>query len=457
MAHPEIKRGLSAILILALVCGAGAAWAASELSLKMEKLAKGFDKTYSARPGAEALATVAVFPFQSEEKVGKQRVGPIVSDMLTYHLLQIPRFKLVERTELERALKEQALSLTGVIESESAVKVGKLLGARLLVLGNAGRMRKAYQISARLVDAQTGELVASDYIEVPAKIFEEEASRYQVVVPERQAIGLYLIGGGSAPAESPSYPSQTYAGTFHDSSYSVTVSPKPVKIGGGSFGLGVRYFPSKWVMLDGGYLFSSYQVMGEGDFVNITAPSRQQDGSGYFYFNMKSTSIFSSLNGVLNPLGALRCYLGFGMDVDLLDGSPFGSSSQTIHSYDSVAHENYTLYINESTDKGSSPGYGGGQVLSVGGGKTNPKVYPFLRLGGEWRPQSRVGICLLWKYLLSDGNSDPVKLYITGATETADSLGHISYDTFTLTPSEMDVFILRPPRSTFSGTLSFYF
>jgi curli biogenesis system outer membrane secretion channel CsgG len=455
MRHADRMKWLSVAIVLALGWGTGRAWGASELSLKMEKLAKGFDKSYAERPGAEALATVAVFPFQSEEKVGRQRVGPIVSDMLTYHLLQIPRFKLVERTELERVLKEQALSLTGVIESESAVKVGKLLGARLLVLGNAGRMRKAYQISARLVDAQTGELVASDYIEVPAKIFEEEASRYQVVVPERQAIGLYLIGGGSGPAESPSYPSQTFAGTFHNTPYSVTVSPKPAKIQNFSFGLGVRYFPSKWVMIDGGYLFKSFFFNTQDPVVQFTTPGNQSSSSD-IYFSLKSTSIFSSLNGVLNPLGALRAYIGLGADVDLLNAGFSGSSGQTFYAQDTVAQKSYTLYINESTEQGSFSGYGGGQVLSVGGGKTKTKAYPFLRLGGEWRPQSRIGLCLLWKYLLSDGNPDPVKLYITGSTQT-DSLGGISYGTFTLTPSEMDVFILRPPRSTFAGTLSFYF
>jgi hypothetical protein len=57
----------------------------------------------------------------------------------------------------------------------------------------------SYQITSKLVNSETGEIIASEINEVPVKVFDEDAERYLVLVPEYQAIGIYLVGG-YAPA-----------------------------------------------------------------------------------------------------------------------------------------------------------------------------------------------------------------------------------------------------------------
>ena len=56
--------------------------------------------------------------------------------------------QVVEREALERILNEQNLSMTGLIDDKSAVKIGKLLGADVILVGRGSSLRayhRAYQ------------------------------------------------------------------------------------------------------------------------------------------------------------------------------------------------------------------------------------------------------------------------------------------------------------------------
>jgi len=54
------------------------------------------------------------------------------------------------------------------------------------------RVGNSYQISSKLVDTQSAEIISVSIVEVPLETFDTEASRYLVLVPEREALGLYL-------------------------------------------------------------------------------------------------------------------------------------------------------------------------------------------------------------------------------------------------------------------------
>ena len=63
--------------------------------------------------------------------------------------------RLVDRTTLTRVLQEQELNLTGLVDTQQAVKVGKLVGARILVVGKAFPMGKKLFITAKLIGTET--------------------------------------------------------------------------------------------------------------------------------------------------------------------------------------------------------------------------------------------------------------------------------------------------------------
>ncbi len=89
---------------------------------------------------------------------------------LTKSAIDKPRIKIVERSHLDEILNELSLAQTGLIAastSHSGAKVGKLLGADMLLLGTATVLPAVIDINARLVDSESGNIIATADTQVP--------------------------------------------------------------------------------------------------------------------------------------------------------------------------------------------------------------------------------------------------------------------------------------------------
>lgn len=83
-----------------------------------------------------------------------------LTDVLQTHLAQSGSFIIMERTEIDKVLKEQGFQQIGSCsETSCAVEMGQLLGVRYIVLGSIGLVGKTYTVNARLTDVRTGKIV----------------------------------------------------------------------------------------------------------------------------------------------------------------------------------------------------------------------------------------------------------------------------------------------------------
>jgi len=78
---------------------------------------------------------LAVFDFENRSSLSNPKIGSAMSDMLISQLSRSQRFTLVERSQIERIMQEQALGQTGLIAEQSAAQVGQLLGVESIVVG----------------------------------------------------------------------------------------------------------------------------------------------------------------------------------------------------------------------------------------------------------------------------------------------------------------------------------
>jgi len=80
---------------------------------------------------------IAVSKFENKVKgvYGSWNIGEGMSEMLTTELMKTNRFVVVERQALQDILGEQELGQTGIIQRDTAAKVGQVLGAQILVRG----------------------------------------------------------------------------------------------------------------------------------------------------------------------------------------------------------------------------------------------------------------------------------------------------------------------------------
>jgi TolB-like protein len=68
---------------------------------------------------------------------------------------------VVERARLDDVLGEQKLQATSHFDPKTSVRIGKLLGARKVVVGNAADFAGALAIDVRLIDVRSGKVLAS--------------------------------------------------------------------------------------------------------------------------------------------------------------------------------------------------------------------------------------------------------------------------------------------------------
>lgn len=105
------------------------------------------------QPAPQAIA-VAVLDFDANDPSNEQ-LGSLIGQTLTVMLTGEPGFRLVDRASLQKTLAEQEINLSGMIDTDQAVKVGRLVGAKILVVGKAFRLGKNLFLTAKLIGTET--------------------------------------------------------------------------------------------------------------------------------------------------------------------------------------------------------------------------------------------------------------------------------------------------------------
>lgn len=104
---------------------------------------------------ADQVLTVAVFDFDSKDESVRD-LGPRVATLLNANLSADADIITVERAELDKALGEQELGLSGTVSTQTAAKVGRLTGCKVLVTGRVFEIEKDLTIVAKIIGTETG-------------------------------------------------------------------------------------------------------------------------------------------------------------------------------------------------------------------------------------------------------------------------------------------------------------
>ena len=107
---------------------------------------------------------VAVLYFENHASEQYDRFVRGMSDMLMTSLGQAENLTVIERVQIEKAMENFSLELTGPIDAKKAVEVGKWLGADAVVLGSFTRFGEKFRIDARLIEAKTGALLIAQHV-----------------------------------------------------------------------------------------------------------------------------------------------------------------------------------------------------------------------------------------------------------------------------------------------------
>ena len=127
--------------------------------------------TFSAllAPAAAALAqgapTVAIAEVTARGEATSD-LAPEMNDALVDQLVGDGRFRVVERQQMAKVMKEQALAQSGVMSDEVQIKVAQLVGARFIVLGSVAAKASGYALSLRALDSSSAQVAFSETLRV---------------------------------------------------------------------------------------------------------------------------------------------------------------------------------------------------------------------------------------------------------------------------------------------------
>lgn len=154
----------------------------------------------------EGIKTIAIMEFDNfsageyQEKLGLISKG--LADFFAYDFAKISDFRVIERDKIDYILKEIELQQSGQVDKATAVRVGKILGARYMVFGSITQLDKDHaRMVVRAVSVETSEIVAQvdregkpEYSKMEKEAVEELAKKLDVSLGA-ETLGKLKEGG----------------------------------------------------------------------------------------------------------------------------------------------------------------------------------------------------------------------------------------------------------------------
>ena len=108
---------------------------------------------------------IAVLDFDMQgESYQNQDMGAIVAEWLITALVKEGRFDVIERRLLKKVLSEHQLSASGIVNSNSAAELGKVLGVKIIISGAVMHFQNFIEVNARIIDVTSGSIIAAESV-----------------------------------------------------------------------------------------------------------------------------------------------------------------------------------------------------------------------------------------------------------------------------------------------------
>lgn len=120
-----------------------------------------------------------VLPSQKDTRIGRMKiavmdllsqnadpgVAMVITDLLRNDLFNTGKYSVLERSNMDKLIKEQQFQWTGCTTTECAVELGKILNMQEMVVGSVNKLGTKTFISVRMVDVESGEITRTALVE----------------------------------------------------------------------------------------------------------------------------------------------------------------------------------------------------------------------------------------------------------------------------------------------------
>jgi TolB-like protein len=110
---------------------------------------------YAETSDAEKL-NAAVLDF-TYKNVSKEDAA-IISDFFRSELIKTNKFNVLDRSNIEKILKEYKLQNTGLTDTANSVEIGKLLNVQYIFVGTYSMLDASFMLTVNMVNIKTGKI-----------------------------------------------------------------------------------------------------------------------------------------------------------------------------------------------------------------------------------------------------------------------------------------------------------
>jgi hypothetical protein len=100
-------------------------------------------------------STIAVLSISSQSR----DTSEYIVDELEYHLVNSGKFAIVDRRRLDQIRNEQNFQTSGDVDDNSAVSIGNMLGASIVLTGSISDFGTTQTISVKALDVKTARII----------------------------------------------------------------------------------------------------------------------------------------------------------------------------------------------------------------------------------------------------------------------------------------------------------
>ena len=121
--------------------------------------------SFASRAEPAADATLGLASFDAREGATADQAA-LVADLVTATLVNDGKIRIVERAQLAKVMKEQALASSGAMSDAVQIKVAQLVGAHWILVGTLQGHKRGFILGGRAIDSSSGQVAFADTVQV---------------------------------------------------------------------------------------------------------------------------------------------------------------------------------------------------------------------------------------------------------------------------------------------------
>lgn len=169
----RIMRNLAILVLIILIAGCSATGKKKESPLKSQEVI-----TYTVEMGIDELTNDIIASMEKGNKKSiaivnftniddsKTKLERYISEELTTKMFMKGKFNIIERNLMEKVMEENQLSISGIMDENTAKMLGKILGVDAICTGSITDFGTTIKINSRLISTETGLIYSAASIKI---------------------------------------------------------------------------------------------------------------------------------------------------------------------------------------------------------------------------------------------------------------------------------------------------